>query len=128
LEAKDYIKKLRLNKSQRPDDQKEFERLKKDGHEFIEGKKDFIASFDLINVRNTQLYRTLPHEFGHYVQYLECVERPGKEDEDFEEWEKRFDDYLKISVTEKEKYAHKYADNLSKELQKEKKIPFDPIV
>ena len=127
LEAMDYSKKIHWSKSQQPDDQKEFERLKKDGHQFTENKKDFTAIFELEKVRNTQLYRTLPHELGHYIHYLEFVERPEKEGEDFEEWEKRTEFYSQIPRSEKEKYAHKYAGDLLEKLQKENKIPFAPI-
>ncbi|HMH34529.1 MAG TPA: hypothetical protein VK543_15935 [Puia sp.] len=125
IEAVDYRKKLSWNKSQSPDDQKEFERLKKDGHQFIENKKEFISSFEIENVRNTQLYRTLLHEFGHYVQYLEAVEM---RDKDNEGWDKRFDLYLKIPKNEKEKYANKYAEGLLGKLQMEKLIPFNAIL
>ncbi|MDB4901706.1 MAG: hypothetical protein JWQ63_987 [Mucilaginibacter sp.] len=127
LEAVDYNKKLHFKKSQSPDDQKEFERLKKDGHQFVENKNIFTSSYGIEKVRNTQLYRTLLHEFGHYVQYLEVVEMPGKTDEDFEDWDKRFEVYLKIPKSAKEKYAHKYADDLLEKLQNEKLVPFDAI-
>jgi hypothetical protein len=122
IEAVDYSKKLYWNKSQSPDDQK---RLKKDGHQFIENKKEFTSSFEIETVRNTQLYRTLLHEFGHYVQYLETVEM---RDKDYEGWNKNFDMYLKIPKSEKEKYANKYAHDLLEKLQKEKIIPFDSIL
>ncbi|MBS1502513.1 MAG: hypothetical protein JST32_10655 [Bacteroidetes bacterium] len=126
IEAVDYSKKLYWNKSQSPDDQKEFERLKKDGHKFIDGKKEFIAAFELENVRNTQLYRTLPHEFGHYVQYLRAVEM--QEEMDSDKQNKLFDEYLTIPKSEKERYANTYADNLLEVLEREKIIPFSPIL
>ncbi|HWD88900.1 MAG TPA: hypothetical protein VG367_12280 [Mucilaginibacter sp.] len=125
IEAIDYSKKFYWNKSQSPEDQKEFERLKKDGHRFVENKKEFVSTFEIENVRNTQLYRTLLHEFGHYVQYLEVVET---QNEDYETWKKNFEMYLKIPKTEKEKYANKYADGLFEKFQTEKLIPFDIIL
>jgi len=127
LEAVDYSKKIFWYKSQSPDDQREFDRLKKDGHQFVENKKGFTSFSQPEKVRNTQLYRTLPHEFGHYVQYLEVVELPGRDDEDIEQWSKREDQYQKISKNAKERYAHKYAADLLERLQKEKLVPFDMI-
>ncbi|MEO6977756.1 MAG: hypothetical protein ABI113_05225, partial [Mucilaginibacter sp.] len=127
IEAVDYEKKLVWDKRQSPEASKEFDRLKADGHNFVGDKRGFKASLTIENVRNTQLYRTLIHEFGHYAHYLEIVERPGRSNEGFEEWEKRSDKYHKISSSEKESYAHKYADVLIKKLKTEKIIPFECI-
>jgi hypothetical protein len=126
LDAVDLEKKISWTKKQTIDDQKEFERLKNDGHIFTENKREFIAEFNPEIVRNTQLYRTLPHEFGHYVHYLEAVERPVIENEEYEDWEKRYDNYFKISKDEKEKFAHKYAEKLKEKLDKKQIIPFEP--
>ena len=127
IEAVDYCKKICWNKSQTPDEQREFSRLKLDGHHFTEDKKTFNALFDVESVRNTQLYRTLIHEFGHYVQYLEVVEKEGNGDESFEEWNKRNEKYFNIPKREKESYAHKYAERILKKLQMEQVVPFERI-
>ncbi|MCB0515307.1 MAG: hypothetical protein R2798_12220 [Chitinophagales bacterium] len=127
IEANDYSKSFKWSKKLSPDTQDELERLRKDGHNIIEEKRYFTAEYKIENVRQTQLYRTLLHEFGHYVHYLEFVERPGTENEEFEEWEKRRDDYFKLSTADKEKFAHKYADNLKKELTEKGVIPFEKI-
>ncbi len=110
LEAQNHNRKLQWSRKLGVDDQKELNRLKEDGHIFNEDKRNFTAIFDSNVTRNTQLYRTLIHEFGHYVHYLEYVERPGSEDEEFSEWEKRNDKYFQLSSSEKEKYAHNYTD------------------
>jgi len=39
----------------------------------LDDKRYFISDYDLEKVRNTQLYRTLLHEFGHYIYYLETM-------------------------------------------------------
>ena len=126
LDAIDLDKKISWTKKQTVEDQKEFERLKSDGHKFIEQKREFIAEFEPVFIRNTQLYRTLLHEFGHYVHYLEVVESPENDDEDYEEKEKRYDFYFSLPQTEKEKFAHNYAEKLKKKLIAEKVIPFQP--
>ncbi|MFC3157836.1 hypothetical protein SAMN05443633_104184 [Chryseobacterium arachidis] len=127
LDSIDLNKKLVWPKKQTIEDQKEFVRLKDDGHIFIENKRDFIAELRLESCRNTQLYRTLLHEFGHYVHYLEVVERAGNEDEDYEEKEIRDDYYMSLPKVEKEKFAHQYADRLKKKLIEDRIIPFERI-
>ena len=89
------------------DTQKELERLRNDGFEFIEDKRSYEINLTLENVRNTQLYRTLLHEIGHYVQYCEDSEK--------------FDT---LPSAEKEVFAHNFADKLKLELEQKSVIPF----
>ncbi len=123
----DYSKKLKWSTSLSVDEQKELERLKADGHKFDSDGRHFICEILPENVRITQLYRTLLHEVGHYVHYLEFVERQGTEDEAFEVWESRNDKYFKIAQADKEVFAHKYADTLRQKLVEQQVIPFDPL-
>lgn len=125
IEAIDLSKSFKWEKKLSPDKQEELERLRNDGHPIIEGKRHFEADYALENVRNTQLYRTLPHEFGHYVHYLEFVERPSQADEEFEGWEQRHDRYWQLPVDEKEKFAHNYAYQLTEKLKSKYIIPFE---
>lgn len=127
LEAIDLERTFRWSKKLDPDNQKELERLKQDGHPIIETKRYFEAPYELKNVRNTQLYRTLPHEFGHYKHYLQEVEEPGTDDEPYEQWEKRYDNYFKIPTQQKEQFAHRYANDLTDKLQRKGIIPFERI-
>ncbi|MDD9947009.1 MAG: hypothetical protein OXU20_38555, partial [Myxococcales bacterium] len=60
-------------------------------------------------VRNTQLYRTLPHEVGHYVQYHQDVE--SRAGDDLDEWGRLNDAYFSRPQREREDFAHRYADN-----------------
>ncbi|MDN5395392.1 MAG: hypothetical protein L0G39_13120 [Chryseobacterium sp.] len=129
LDAIDTDKKLLWPKKQTIEDQKEFERLKADGHIFTTLKRNFIAEFKPEFTRNTQLYRTLLHEFGHYAHYLEVIKSPGndpEEEENYDEKEKRIDLYFCIPKSEKENFAHTYADALKAKLIDENKIPFEP--
>lgn len=109
------------------DERKEFERLKNDGHIFEESNKYFTSKIKPEFARNTQLYRTLLHEFGHYVHYLEQVEKPGLEDEEFDEWEKRNDIHVNLPKEEKEKFANNYANKLKSEFIKKGVIPFNQL-
>ncbi|WP_185289365.1 hypothetical protein [Chryseobacterium lactis] len=127
LDAIDLKKQLIWPRKQTIEDQQEFERLKEDGHIFIESRRCFTAEFKPELIRNTQLYRTLLHEFGHYVHYLEIVERPGNDDEDYDIKERRMDLYFSLPKSEKEKFAHIYAEKLKNRLISENKIPFTSI-
>ena len=127
LEAVDYRRQFKWSKSLLPDDSKELERLRSEGHQIVEDKRYFIADYELNNVRNTQLYRTLLHEFGRYVQYLQEVEQANSGEEDLEAWESRFDNYQKVSKAEKEKFAHSYAEKLFLTLKAKNVIPFNRI-
>lgn len=124
LEAVDSVKKLRWPKKMSLEAQKELERLRKDGHQIREGKRYFEADLEPENVRSTQLYRTLLHEFGHYVHYFEAVERPGSEEEPFEVWEKRSDLYHNLPKSEREAFAHTFANEWRKRLEAKGLIPF----
>ncbi|MDR3025876.1 hypothetical protein [Chryseobacterium sp.] len=131
LDAIDTEKQLLWSKKQTIEDQQEFERLKADGHIFTETKRNFVAELIPETARNTQLYRTLPHEFGHYVHYLNVVERPGSnindDDIDYDAQEKRMDFYFRISKSEKEKFAHTYAEKFKNKLIEDHQIPFEPV-
>ncbi len=89
------------------DRQKELERIKNDGFEIVETKRSFEIDLSLENVRNTQLYRTLLHEIGHYVQYCED--------------EEKFD---RLPSCEKEVFAHNFAAKMKIELEQKGLIPF----
>ena len=124
LEAIDYDNQLKWPTKLSIDSQKELERLKTDGHPINQNGRFFVADYKIENVRNTQLYRTLLHEFGHYAHYLQEVERPAIEDEPIENWESRHNNYFKIPQIEKEKFAHKYADTLRQKMIDNNIIPF----
>ena len=76
-------------------------------------------------IRDIQLYRTLLHEVGHYVQYLEVVEIPGDDEEPFEDWEKRSDLYFSIPAMDKEAFANRYAIDMKSKLRIKGIIPFE---
>lgn len=111
LESFEFNKKVKWTKNLKIEDQKEIELLRNEGHKIIFDGKNYIFELEKENVKKTQLYRTLLHEFGHYVHYLEKVVRISKDEEEFEKHE---DLYFKISTTEKENFANKYAEKIRK--------------
>ncbi|AUC15802.1 hypothetical protein BTO06_11865 [Tenacibaculum sp. SZ-18] len=159
IEAVDLDRTFKWPKKLSVDSQKELKRLKEDGHKIKMSKRFYEAEYELRNIRATQLYRTLPHEFGHYVHYLEVVKRPLSEiqtqlnqlddqidDNDtsetnplFDKWNSLDDEYNKriqeleekyfsIPSSEKEVFAHSYADELKKDLTLRGIVPFMRII
>lgn len=125
LEAIDLDGQLKIPKKQSLEMQREFQRLQQDGHAFVEGKRSFTTSLQLDKVRQTQLFRTLPHEFGHYVHYCQVVEAP---EGDELSWNQRWERYHALPSEEKERFAHQYADQLNEELKKKGLLPFQRIL
>ena len=107
LEAQSPRRVMRWDKSLGPDDQLELDRLRDDGHRVEDEGKYFSISSTLESLRATQLYRTLPHEVGHWVQYLQRVERPA--DAGVGDWSALRDEYFQLPASEKEAFAHRYA-------------------
>jgi len=148
IESINTKKRYKRSKKMSIHDKREFNNLIDDGHNFTETKRNYEAAYNLGNIRNTQLYRTLPHEFGHYVHYLEIVIRPLKsikdeldkldkitDDEDsdnfdlmMEEWERVFERYHKLLDRNSDAYfkipqveKEMFADKYAEKLQNELK-------
>jgi hypothetical protein len=111
LESQNFTKKFCWSKHISAEDRKELQRLIEDGHPLVDTGRCYEAPYELANVRNTQLYRTVLHEIGHYVQYLDVIARPAAKAKDEEaEREKRWKVYDSIPSSEKENFAHRYAE------------------
>jgi hypothetical protein len=77
---------LRWNRSIGPDAQRELARLEADGLQMRPTRRGPELLMTAENARRTQLYRTLPHEVGHWVDYRDGLldrRRPRREREDF---------------------------------------------
>ena len=109
LESQQIDRPLKWSKSLNPQLAHELERLRNDGHRVQKDKRQYIIHSTLDSVRNTQLYRTLPHEIGHYVDYLTKVENPGRDYP--ERWATLNEQYHARPSQEKEAFAHRYADD-----------------
>ena len=112
LESQQLKKPIKRNKSLSPDQKKEIDRLRNDGHKIEIGKREIIIKTSINSCRNTQLFRTVPHEVGHYVDFIKSGER-------------KFDSKTNA---EKEAYAHRYADNFKENMIEQKNIPFSRIL
>ena len=87
----------------------EFERLRNDGHQLSR------VGSNPDSIRNTQLYRTRPHEMGHWVDWLEKVARPVSAS---------VDRYFERPQSEREVFAHRYAEAVRDRLKNSGVIPF----
>ncbi len=125
LEAHNPAASWEFEKNLDPEGLKEFERLQRDGHWLRTEHRRHVFESTLESCRATQLYRTLLHEIGHWVDYLEKVERPAKADGD---WRQLYDRYHQRPSKEKEDFAHRYADQQADRLRDLGVIPFDRIV
>jgi hypothetical protein len=119
---------LKFGKSLSLDDMAELERLKWDGHKLRPNDSNHTLEPTLESCRATQLYRTIPHELGHWVDFLEKVEHPSVRfgaDEEIAGYGKLLDRYHSRPNSEKERFAHAYAEQLRRHLIASRAIPFD---
>jgi hypothetical protein len=125
LEAVDLSRQRRWPKSLAPHDVEELERLRADGHRITTTRHEHRIDTDVAAARATQLYRTLPHEIGHWVDYKDKVIMAscgGEASED--ELDER---YWRRPAAEREAFAHCYADELGARLRLTGRIPFERI-
>lgn len=100
-------------KSLSPDDVQELERLIADGHQVTSESRRYVMRMSSDSIRTTQLYTTLPHEVGHYVDYL--LSTDGEDDSELF-WSKPSKD--------KEDFAHRYAREFFEREKEAGNIPF----
>lgn len=101
----------------------ELERLRADGHGIERIGGNYIISTRIDAVRTTQL-RTLLHEIGHWVDWLEKVISPDARGGNFSEL---LDLYFSRPKSELEAFADRYADHWQEVLRSQGVIPFDRI-
>jgi hypothetical protein len=121
LEALDLSGPNRWSKSLGPDDVAELERLRTDGHRVTTTRHAHLVHSDLVAARATQLYRTLPHEIGHWVDYREKVVLADSA----EPYDVRWDRYFQRPSAEREAFAHRYAEEVGARLRRSGGIPFE---
>lgn len=102
----------------------ELERLRQDGHQIVEDKRHYRIQTTPDSCRATQLYRTLPHEIGHHLDYWRRVMRrwDGKTDE---QWAALNEGYWRRPQDEHEAFAHRYADGFRERMLRNGDIPFE---
>lgn len=125
LEAQEIGAAIRWPKRMSLDDQAELDRLRADGHVFNETKWTFDTLLSAQSVRSTILYRSLLHEIGHWAQYHEEVLDTATALD--AEYDIARELYFSKPSSEREVYAHKFAERLAADLRSSGAIPFEPL-
>ena len=125
LEAVNPDAQLEWPLSLSPRDQEELERLRTDGHQVARERRCYRFSMTPASVRSTQLYRTLLHEIGHWIDFTEKVLTPATLSKGG--YDLLFEAYFSRTYEEREKFAHSYAEARAAHLMKFGVIPFDPL-
>lgn len=116
------------NKSVDSGEKAELERLVSDGHVMTTSRSRIRFESSLDATRATQLYRTLPHEIGHLVDYATSVpEADEAKGISFDRHWELHERYWQRPVQEKEAFAHRYADGFRRRLVASGRIPFSRI-
>jgi hypothetical protein len=123
LEAQPRDEILKRGKSLTPDARAELERLEKVGFRVERHSRGYHLHPTPGAVRASQLYRTIPHEIGHYVDYLECRRTFEWGDDEERFW----DLYDAKPDRQKEVYAHRYADDFWRDMTASGRLPFEPL-
>jgi hypothetical protein len=111
---------IKWSTSLRPDEMQELERLQADGHIVSRKGTKHDITVTVASARNTQLYRTLLHEIGHWFDWLSKVEEPSHAGFDRDALELQ---YFARQKSEREAFAHRYADDLRIKLEVSGVIP-----
>jgi len=98
IEAVNCNKALKWPKKLSVEDKRELNRLAADGHAITDDGRHFVIQSDPDSVRRTQLFRTIPHEFGHYVHF--CMHSRAQ--------------WNSLPRVEKERFADAYAERVMK--------------
>ena len=107
-----------------PEEAAELERIRSDGHTVIRSANRYQLESRTRADRQTQLYRTVLHEVGHWVDYDTWLTRNASDPELWNDDER--DSYFSRPAREREGFAHRYADELGERLRNQCRIPFEP--
>ena len=110
-----------------PYNKKKLDSLASDGHRVEKVKRGYEIHTSPATVRNTQLFRTLPHEIGHAVDYLNHSLRPSSEATSEGDSAYIEEVYKSKPSHDKEEYAHRYAREFYKQRSGQGTLPFDRI-
>lgn len=127
LQAQERGKEIRWKKRLTPFELNELKRLKMDGHRVSDNRKNYIVTTTPDSVRNTQLFRTLPHEIGHSVDYLIHSLNPSVQAKSESESNYISSKYDSKPSHDKEEFAHRYAREFYEKYKKKGILPFPRI-
>lgn len=108
-----------------PEDALELERLRADGHEITFDRRYYNIRVTRDSARNTTLYRTIPHEVGHWLDWLQRVHGPVDRGGDYRDLANR---YFARPSSEREVFAHRYATEIIDALRAKGALPFERLL
>jgi hypothetical protein len=111
---------LEWGKRLRPDDEAELERFRACGFEVEPHARGWRVRASSAAIRQSQLYRTLPHELGHLADMAACRRSLDWNGDEDRFWER----YFARSEQEREAAAHRYADEFRRDARARGLIPF----
>jgi hypothetical protein len=123
LEAVKVGTTIRWSNKLTPHDRKELRSLALDGHSVVKIKRGYDIYTTPYAVRNTQLFRTIPHEIGHAVDYLSHAPSLSPSSSADDEFLAR--DYDSKPYLDKEEFANRYAREFYAKWTKLGVLPFD---
>ncbi|MCP4696963.1 MAG: hypothetical protein GY862_08955 [Gammaproteobacteria bacterium] len=127
LEATQIGRIIRWTNKLNPYEKKELASLESDGHRIETVKRGYDVHTSPATVRNTQLFRTLPHEIGHAADYLKHSLKPSIETNSESESDYITQVYDSKPSLDKEEYAHRYAREFYEKHSEHGSLPFDQI-
>lgn len=128
IEAIEVGRVLKWGDKLTPFEKKELELLAFDGHRIEKVNRGYHIHTTPETVRNTQLFRTLPHEIGHAVDYLTNSLEPSINADTESESEYISDAYRSKPTLDKEEYANRYAKEFYQTNCNAGRLPFKLIV
>lgn len=125
IEAQPLDYSYRLQKDIGPVFAKELDALRNDGHIVETTRRHIEISCPPHAIRNTQLFRTVPHEIGHRMDYEEKVSAPFDRDED--DLDALMARYFSRPQREREQFADRYAEAVMSDFRRQETVPFPPL-
>lgn len=123
LEAQNVNEITKWSASINPEE-KEMNLLKEEGHVFERQNGIYHIYRTAESIRITQLFRTIPHEVGHYVEYLTKVLEPARSEED---QDRLWTLYNARPQSERETFANRYAIDFINKRRQTGDVPFPRI-
>ncbi|NRB65303.1 MAG: hypothetical protein HRU40_20185 [Saprospiraceae bacterium] len=111
-----------------PYERKELQALESEGHKITKVKKGYDIRTSAESIRNTQLFRTLPHEIGHAIDYLKNSLEPSINATTEAESDYISDKYSSKPSHDKEEFAHRYAREFYAKMSSQGHLPFSKIL
>ncbi len=121
IEAQPLDYHYRLDVSIGPNFARELDALRRDGHNTETTKRHIHITSPPEAIRHTQLFRTVPHEIGHNVDYLTKVDKAEGEYEALREL------YFARPQGEREAFADRYAATIMAPHRENETVPFPPL-